>query len=213
MNSATKNNQAAKVKKKLKKFSWGKGLILLAFASFFVVYWPLLRAEFKYWLSQDYSPKKELDLLQEPTPPPEDQFSIRIDKINLQSPIIKNVDPFSQSKYQQALRQGVAHASTSALPDQPGSTVLFAHSTGTIFDVARFNAVFYLLHKLQPGDQLTVTYSGQIYQYQIQEKKVVEPDQISYLSQDQTADLVLITCTPAGTQLRRLIVLAKQINK
>ena len=120
----------------------------------------------------------------------------------------------SDSKiYQRALTQGVAHAKNTSTPDKNGNTFIFAHSAGNWYQANQFNAVFYLLNKLETGDEIIVYYQSQKYIYSVDEIKFVKPDEINYLSnQLNTNKLTLMTCWPPGTTLKRLVVIGTLKN-
>jgi LPXTG-site transpeptidase (sortase) family protein len=142
--------------------------------------------------------------------PKDPNFSIIVEKIGADAPIVPNVDASNKDTYLAALRRGVAHALGSSFPGQPGVTYLFAHSTDTIFNVPRFNAIFYLLKDLVPGDPVVIFFAGKRYDYVVEQTKITEPDDVSYFTlktQDQI--LVLQTCYPPGTSWKRLLVIAK----
>ena len=70
-----------------------------------------------------------------------------------------------------------------------------------------------LLHELQTGDTFMLTKDGVRYTYQVYERKIVEPNQVSVLGPAAEPDsATLITCDPPGTSLRRLVVTGKQIS-
>ena len=137
-------------------------------------------------------------------------FTIDIPKIGAKSRVIPNVDAADKFEYGQALAQGVAHASGTFLPGMNGSVTLFAHSTDFSANVDRFNAVFYRLDELNPGDTLTVWYLGKKYDYRVTGRRITAPtDTEVFKSQPGEAKLYLVTCTPRGTTKNRLIVEAK----
>jgi sortase A len=108
------------------------------------------------------------------------------------------------------LKKGVAHARGSVFPGEEGNTYIFAHSTDAFYNVGVYNAVFYLLGKLKPGDEIDVFYKGKLYIYKVYEVKVVEASELKYLGkQKEKSTLTLQTCYPPGTTLKRLIVLAE----
>lgn len=141
----------------------------------------------------------------------DEQFGIVIPKINVNAPIVENVDPYSSFEYQRQLANGVAHAAGTGLPDQGRTMFLFAHASGDILMARRYNSVFYLLNKLEAGDQLVIYYRGAPYYYQVTASKEVAADAINYLTEDQEDDLILMTCTPPGTTWRRLLIFANKI--
>lgn len=114
---------------------------------------------------------------------------------------------------QKALQDGVIHYPGSAFPGMHGNTVITGHSSYYLSDPGRFKDVFALLHQLTIGDTVIIYYQQQKYTYQIYDKKVVTPDKVEVLTQDGGDRLTLITCTPVGTNLKRLVILAHQISQ
>ena len=141
--------------------------------------------------------------------PPDPNFSIVIPRIGASSRIIANVDSSDYDEYIAALKQGVAHARGTAFPGDGGHMYLFAHSTDSIFNVGIYNAIFYLLYKLEVNDEIDLFYQGHKYVYKIIDKKTVEPDDVQYLTRQSNKDfLTLQTCWPPGTTLQRLLIFA-----
>ena len=115
--------------------------------------------------------------------------------------------------YQRALTKGVAHANGTSYPGESGNVFIFAHSGVDFYEATRYNAQFYLLSKLVTGDTIYLFYKKQKYVYRVTEKKVVSPEDVTYLTEDsQKKTLSLMTCTPAGTTLKRLLVIADQVE-
>src|SRR3990170_4988289 len=142
--------------------------------------------------------------------PPDPNFSIIVEKIGAKAPVVANVNAADKTTYDAALKRGVAHALGTSFPGQPGVSYLFAHSTDTIFNVPRFNAVFYLLKDLEAGDKVVVFFNSKRYDYQVVESKVTEAEDVSYFTmKTEEQILVLQTCYPPGTTWKRLLVIAK----
>lgn len=144
--------------------------------------------------------------------PVDANFGIIIPKIGANARVLPNIDPGDHSRYMAALRLGVAHAQGTFFPGMNGNVYLFAHSTDNFWNVGRYNAIFYLLKELEEGDEVDVFFSGKRYIYIVYEKKIVEPNEVHYLT-GQTKDgeqkLTLQTCWPPGTTLKRLLVFAR----
>ncbi len=143
--------------------------------------------------------------------PTDSNFSIVIPKIGASSRIIPNVDPTDPEIFRPALLKGVAHAKGTVFPGLPGNIYIFAHSTDSWWNVGRYNAVFYLLKDLEPGDEIVIFFEGVRYNYVVEQKLITEPSEVSYLvnSQNGPEQLVLQTCWPPGTTWKRLFVIAK----
>lgn len=136
-------------------------------------------------------------------------FSVVIPKIDAASNIIANVDAGDKTEYSQALKRGVAHSKGTYFPGQGKTIFLFSHSTDSPLNIARYNAVFYLLRKLEVGDQVVIYFADQKYEYKVSQKSFAEPEDSSWLNYDTgTEKLILMTCDPPGTTWRRLIVIA-----
>jgi sortase A len=131
-----------------------------------------------------------------------------IPKLGVSAPIIYEPTAI-EANIQVALRSGVIHYATTAMPGQNGNVVIFGHSSNDWWQPGEYKFVFVLLDKLVPGDFVTLDYQSKRYTYQVTGSRVVEPTAFSVLDATPTPTLSLITCTPAGTSLRRLVVSAK----
>jgi sortase A len=139
-------------------------------------------------------------------------FSLVIPKIEASADIIANVDAADKDAYLEALQKGVAHAKGTYFPGQKGTVFLFSHSTDLPINIARYNAVFFLLRKLEAGDAIIVFFSDKKYIYEVERKVITSPKDTSWLTSSLGEErLVLQTCDPPGTNLRRLIVIAKPV--
>ena len=178
-------------------------LILVSLAVLFLTFLPVIKNEVVYDFRQITKVKPNLE-------PINTDFSIVIPKIAAVAPIVDNVDPFDSKKYLPALYQGVAHALGSAYPGETGNVYLFAHSTDAFYNVGTYNAVFYLIGKLEKNDEVKIYYNNIEYSYRVTEKKVVNANDSHYLIQKTNEKiLTLQTCYPPGTTLKRLVVIAK----
>lgn len=141
--------------------------------------------------------------------PASKDFGLVIPKVGINTAVIPAVNPADPGKYLEALKKGVAHASTSYFPDEDGTVYLFSHSTNYDWFVSDLNAVFYLLKNLSEGDLVVVFYKGTQYTYKLREKRVVKPTETSYLiPQKGTKTLILQTCWPPGSTAERLLLFA-----
>jgi len=144
--------------------------------------------------------------------PVDPNFSIVIPKIAANAKILANVDSTDEKIYLPALQKGVAHAQGTAFPGEGGHIFLFAHSTDYFWNVGAYNAVFYLLGKLENGDEVNIFYKGQRFVYKVIGKKIVDPKQVEYLTRKSKKEfLTLQTCWPPGTTLKRLLVFATRV--
>ena len=206
----------------------GNFLVLGSFVGIFFTFWPIISAFSAHQVDNLRGKRYEASPLSSSTTqtfgsllgkedpnlkilvPKDPNFSIIVEKIGADAPIIANVDAANKTVYTDALRRGVAHALGSSFPGQPGVTYLFAHSTDTIFNVPRFNAIFYLLNEMVANDRIVVFFNGRRFDYLVSETKITEPEDVSYFTM-QTADQILVmqTCYPPGTTWKRFLVIAK----
>lgn len=206
--SIKKNNKSKEKKLSLNNSFIILGLIFLFFGLliFFFTFFPVVKEELKYQVVLKNQSKDKKEKIK----PVDEDFGIVIPKIGANSKVIAQVNPFDEKEYQQALTKGVAHAKNSALPDIFGNTFIFAHSSADWYTTNRYNSVFYLLGKLDKNDEIYLYYQKQKYLYKVIEKKVVDPSELNYLKGEaKEKTLTLMTCWPAGTNLKRLIVIAK----
>ena len=114
---------------------------------------------------------------------------------------------------QTALHDGVVHYPGSAKPGQAGNFFVTGHSSYYPWDDGRYKDVFARLKELSPGDTYSVYYGGDLHTYRVTGKKEVKPNDVSVLDQPTDRRLAtLMTCTPVGTTLRRLIVQAEEVD-
>lgn len=196
------------LKKELGNILIGVGVFLtvLAFVLFFFTFRTVISEEVKYIVRSKDTAEKAIT-------PVNENFSIIIPKLGANAPVVAKVDPFNEAEYQIALTKGVAHAKTSVLPNQPGTMFLFAHSAEDFYRANQYNAIFYLLYKLKPEDDIYIYYDKNRTRYKVTELKYVDPNDISYLTQSTAEDrLILMTCWPPGTTVERLIVIAEPVR-
>lgn len=148
--------------------------------------------------------------------PKDTLFSILIPKIGATSKVFPNVDSKNQEEYLEVLKQGVAHVKGTVFPGMKGNTYLFAHSTDNFWNVGRYNALFYLLKDLEPGDDIVVFFEDVRHNYRVVEKKVIDGSDVSYIVNSQKTEeeaLILQTCWPPGTTWKRLLIIAKPFDQ
>ena len=146
--------------------------------------------------------------------PKDPQFSIVIPKIGANANILPNVNAADEEIYLDALNRGVAHTLGTAFPGEGGHIFLFAHSTDYFWNVGSYNAIFYLLNKLEVKDEINIYYKGQRYVYKVIGKQIVDPSQVEYLTRKTDKEFVTLqTCWPPGTTLKRLLVYATRVTE
>lgn len=140
-------------------------------------------------------------------------FGIVIEKIGANAVVVPQVDPYDQKAYDAALTKGVAHAKGTVYPGEVGNSYMFAHNTLNAWDIPRYNAVFFLLHNLEPGDRISTFVNGERFDYVVFDKKVHKPTDLSPLETKYSEPVLsLQTCWPPGTTWQRLVVRAKMVR-
>lgn len=204
------------------------GLILVGLGILVWGGYPIIASEVSYEWN-----KRVLPLYTEATPTPAPTFgevleiapplrvdpinqtnAVIIEKIGVNTPIVWDVSVTDKNAYMNALNSGVAHASISVKPSKlAGNTYLFAHSTLNPLEIERYAAEFTLLHRLDPGDRITVMYNEVRYDYEVEDKSVVKGfDTTPLTRQPDYSMLTLQTCDPPGIPQNRLIITAKLIG-
>lgn len=163
--------------------------------------------------------KKQIPELNLAIAPPDDR--ILIPRIGQNVPVIRVPTDMLlrkdwaalEKQIQEALRYGVVHFPGTAYPGDDGNVVITGHSSYFPWDPGRFKDVFALLHQVDVGDKVVVYHEQEKFEYVVYEKKVVKPSQVEVLTQSGENRLTLITCTPVGTDLNRLVVFARPVSK
>jgi len=146
--------------------------------------------------------------------PRTDELEIVIPKIGVKIRTVLNIDAAQPEKYQSLLIDKAAHARGSSLPGEDNLIFIFGHSSAPLFNLQSFNPVFYLLKELEAGDQIILIHQGSLFFYQTEEKKVVDPKDLTDVLDNQGQEkLILQTCWPPGTRWKRLLIIASPINE
>ncbi len=183
----------------------GIGLVVLSVVLFLLIFFPVITQEIKYRVISlsRVAQKKEIT-------PIDKNFGIVIPKIGANARVIPNVNPYDVKEYQYQLTKGVAHARGTVYPGQVGNIFIFSHSSVNFYEARRYNSVFYLLNKMKKGDEIYLAYKGEKFTYKVTDKKIVDASDIQYLNSNyQGKKLTLMTCWPAGTTLKRLLIFAE----
>lgn len=109
------------------------------------------------------------------------------------------------------LKKSLIQYPQTALPGQFGSPVLFGHSVlPQFYNPKSYLTIFSTLYKLKEGDEIYIDYDKVHYKYLVTEMFEVQPTDLSVLEQRYDGRyLTLITCSPPGTYLRRLVIKAQ----
>ena len=126
-----------------------------------------------------------------------------ITKIGVNAPIVES----QSAKY--GLSKGVWHLPESSTPDKGGNTVITGHRFKYL---PPHNMTFYLFHKLEVGDLVSVIWHEKDYLYRIREIKIVDKTDLSILKPTSEPILTLFTCHPIYSTENRLVVIAGLIE-
>lgn len=139
-----------------------------------------------------------------------------IPKIAVDVPIIWDANAANQDSLNAAMDRGVVWFNirgANAKPGEIGNFVVSGHSSNDWLDSGDYKFIFARLEQMREGDTVYVNYEGLRYTYEITGSKVVKPNDVDSLRFPTSEPMItLITCTPLGTALNRLLVFAKQIS-
>ncbi len=112
------------------------------------------------------------------------------------------------------LKKSLIQYPQTALPGQAGNAVIFGHSVlPQFFNPKSYLTIFANLFKLKTGDEIYVDYDNVKYKYLVEEIFEVVPTDLSVLEQRFDGRYMsLITCTPPGTYLRRLVIKSRIVE-
>lgn len=111
------------------------------------------------------------------------------------------------------LERGVVHYPGTAMPGQEGNAFFTGHSSYYLWNRGRYNEVFARLSELQKGDTYVVYHRGRPHHYRVRTVFEVLPQDVSVLDQPSGSYWsTLMTCSPVGTTLRRLIVQGEEVD-
>lgn len=139
-----------------------------------------------------------------------------IPKIGVDVPIVWDAVASSEVSLNAAMDKGVAWFNikgANAKPGELGNFVVSGHSSNDWLDGGDYKFIFARLEQLSEGDAIYVNYNSVRYTYTVSSTKVVQPTDVSslHIGTDKPR-ITLITCTPLGTALNRLLVFGDQIS-
>ncbi len=137
-----------------------------------------------------------------------------IPKINVEVPVIYDVETIEESAIQAGLERGVVNYPTTSSPGEIGNGAIFGHSSNNILNRGQYKFAFILLGGLEKDDTFFIEKGGIRYVYKIFDKKIVSPQEVGVLDDipGRTSTMTLITCDPPGTNVNRLVIVGEQIS-
>ncbi|MFC1622073.1 sortase [Patescibacteria group bacterium] len=141
-----------------------------------------------------------------------DYFYITIPKLNIgEAKVETNAKTLNPDK-------ALGHYKGTALPGQVGNTFIFGHSVLPVFYNPRnYKTIFSKLGDLKMGDEFYVKYNNKTLTYKVEGLVELAPSKVAPLAEMKPkylneSTMVLMTCSPPGTKLRRLMVNAVMVN-
>lgn len=156
-----------------------------------------------YWPKPSVSPSS-------PSPSPlYEDFHLLIPSLDINAPVIADVDGADQAAYDKALENGVAQLKGSSKPGEGSNIFIFGHSSFYWYKPGNYKKIFATLEDIKIGDEIILWYSKKKYVYVVSETKVVDPEEVDVLKPTSKEQVSLMTCVPPGTTWHRLIVIGK----
>lgn len=208
----------------------GQAMIVGSIVIFLMTAGPIIRLQLGDWWQQSrvaltgkanepVIKETLMDAVRKPeeVPPEEKQFQVEIPKIKANLKVIPNIDAGDEKAYSEALMKGVAHAAGSGLPGEKNTTnrtvYIFGHSTNAVWNIEKYNALFYSLKDMEKGDEISVWFWGKQFHYKVTNVVKIDPSDLTYLQPQTLKDqLILQTCWPPGTTWKRLLVIAEPVE-
>jgi len=138
-----------------------------------------------------------------------EKFFIQIPKIKVNNGLVRT------NSFEMNPDTFIGHYAGTSLPGEKGNMFLYGHSVMPfLFSEKNYKTIFSNIHKLEEGDEVIVRFNNKRYIYEVMEKVILKPEQVDPLNlvseeYKDSKTLSLMTCTPPGTSLKRLIVNAK----
>ncbi len=135
-----------------------------------------------------------------------DYYYLTIPKLGIEGAAVEttpaNLDP----------NEALGHYIGSALPGEVGNTFIYGHSVLPFFyNPKNYKTIFSTLDQLAPGDMIYIDYNNSKLTYKVDAKRELKPKDVYPLAEVKPkflneSTLVLMTCSPAGTKINRLLI-------
>lgn len=112
----------------------------------------------------------------------------------------------------------LGHYNGSALPGEIGNSFIYGHSVlPWFYNPKNYKTIFSTLDKLGTGDEFYVKYNNKKYTYKVEDTQVLGVSDVNPLAEIKPkylneSTMVLMTCWPAGTKAKRLLVNATLVE-
>ncbi len=106
----------------------------------------------------------------------------------------------------QTLKEGPGHIEETPLPGDNGRCTISGHRT-------TYGAPFRRIDELEKGDLIYLeTINGELFTYAVTGIEIVNPKDVYILDGTYKKELLLTTCEPEYSAVKRLVVIAEQVN-
>jgi len=139
-------------------------------------------------------------------------FYLSIPKLKIEDALVETNSPTLKPD------DALGHYAGSKLPGENGNAFIYGHSVLPIFyNPKNYKTIFSTLYLLEAGDKFTIVYNNKTYNYVVDGKEVLSPNDVKPLADIKpkylnASTVTLMTCSPPGTKLKRLLVYATLVN-
>jgi LPXTG-site transpeptidase (sortase) family protein len=162
------------------------------------------------FIKTDYDPRKNVEnQISDNDPNIPRSFYLSIPKLNIEDAVVEtNASHLNPDN-------ALGHYPNTALPGQNGNTFIFGHSVlPWFFNPKNYKTIFSTLDNLKQGDKIYLKYNNNVFTYEVTTKEELKPNLVNPLEEKNpkfmnSSTLTLMTCWPAGTKMKRLLVSAE----
>lgn len=197
---------------RLMKTSLGTGLTVIAIFILFNLNFFVIQVKY-FFQNQFGSPTADISYLKEESVVAEPNRLI-IPMLGIDAPVLYG-QRTDEAHFQELLQQGVVHFPGTVFAGQEGNVYIFGHSSDLPWVKGEYKTVFALLPKIQPDAIILLSNNeGRQFKYKVRSTKVVQPSDLSVLSQETSGKKILSVQTsyPVGTALKRFVVIAELVE-
>ena len=139
-----------------------------------------------------------------------DENRLIIPKIGVEAPINWDVE---SGNIMDTLQNGLVHLKDTGKPEEGKNIFITGHSSNYWWRKGGYNTVFALLPQLEEDDEIFITYKSKIFKFAVFKKLEVKKKEAENYVKAEGEQLTLMTCVPVGTNLERLLVIAKPLKE
>lgn len=144
-----------------------------------------------------------------------------IPSLGLDVPIVvsenMSQEDFIKGKFEDKLEEWIVKYPTTPAPGQEGNTLLFGHTSYVVRKDNPYGTIFKDLPKLKDSTLIQVLREGNLYEFKVVDLFIVNPKQVNaqYMTYQNAGGsyITLMWCYPLGTDNKRIMVVAKLIDK